>query len=74
MTVLILNEASYGNERSYNGLRLALALAKAEEDVQIFLMADSVFCALENQTTPNGFYNIGRIIKSLLRRGVKINM
>ncbi len=72
MTVLILNDAPYENERSYNGLRLALALVKAEENVQVFLMADSVTCALENQTTPNGFYNIGRMIKSLLRNEAKV--
>jgi uncharacterized protein involved in oxidation of intracellular sulfur len=74
MTVLILNDAPYGNERSYNGLRLALALVKTEETVQLCLLADSVTCALENQTTPNGFYNMGRMIKSLLRRGVKVYM
>ena len=29
-TLFILNEPAYGNERSYNGLRLALSLSKAE--------------------------------------------
>ncbi len=29
--LLILNDAPYGTERSYNGLRLALALAKVED-------------------------------------------
>lgn len=72
MTVFILNEAPYGNERSYNGLRLALALAKTEEKVQVFLMADAVFCAIENQQTPGGYYNIARMIKSLLKRGASV--
>jgi len=72
MITIILNDAPYGNKRSYNGLRLALA--RAEEDVRIFLMADAVFCALENQTTPNGYYNIARMLKSLLKRGANIHM
>jgi uncharacterized protein involved in oxidation of intracellular sulfur len=28
--LVILNEGPYGNERSYNGLRLALGLAKSD--------------------------------------------
>jgi uncharacterized protein involved in oxidation of intracellular sulfur len=72
MITIILNEAPYGNERSYNGLRLALA--KAEEKVKVFLLADAIFCALENQNTPGGYYNISRMLKSLLKRGAIIHM
>jgi len=72
MITIILNEAPYGNERSYNGLRLALA--KAEEKVKAFLLADAIFCALENQNTPGGYYNISRMLKSLLKRGAIIHM
>ena len=43
----ILNDPPYGSERSYNGLRLAVALAKQDQNntITIFLMADSVTCA-----------------------------
>jgi uncharacterized protein involved in oxidation of intracellular sulfur len=46
-TVLILNDPPYGSERSYNGLRLAGALAKQDPNgaIIIFLMADAVSCA-----------------------------
>jgi uncharacterized protein involved in oxidation of intracellular sulfur len=72
-TLLILNDAPYGNERPYNGLRLATALAKREGDeVRVFLMADSVACAKPGQTTPDGYYNIGRMIKGLVGRGVAV--
>jgi uncharacterized protein involved in oxidation of intracellular sulfur len=74
MITIILNEAPYGNERSYNGLRLALALAKAEEKVKVFLLADAIFCALENQNTPGGYYNISGMLKSLLKRGAIIHL
>lgn len=73
MVTIILNDAPYGNERSYNGLRLALSLVKNNESVRIFLMADAVLCSLKGQTTPNGFYNIERMISGLVRRGVHIS-
>lgn len=73
MITFILNDAPYGNERSYNGLRNAIAVQKKNEPVRVFLMADAVFCALNNQQTPNGYYNIGRMIKSLLKRGADVH-
>jgi sulfur relay (sulfurtransferase) complex TusBCD TusD component (DsrE family) len=40
-TLLILNEQPYGGERSYNGLRLAIALLKTQaEEVHVFLIGD----------------------------------
>jgi len=71
--LVILNDGPYGNERSYNGLRLALALAKVEGTVvRVFLMADAVACAKPGQTTPDGYYNIGRMLKGLAARGSEI--
>ncbi len=70
---IILNDGPYGTERSYNGLRLALALSKTEEKVQVFLLGDAVACVQENQKTPSGYYNIARMIKSLLRRGANVH-
>jgi uncharacterized protein involved in oxidation of intracellular sulfur len=53
--LVVLNDPAYGSERSYNGLRLANALAKRDgEEVRIFLLADAVTCALAGQHTPNG--------------------
>ena len=38
-SLFVLNDAPYGTERSYNGLRLAGALGKsAENEVHVFLM------------------------------------
>ncbi|TAJ99541.1 MAG: hypothetical protein EPO36_10765 [Chloroflexota bacterium] len=71
--LIIVNDGPYGTERSYNGLRLALALAKVEgTTVRVFLMADAVACAKPGQTTPEGYYNIGRMLKGLATRGVQI--
>ena len=73
MITIILNDAPYGTERSYNGLRIALSLSKKNETVHVFLMGDAVSCAVDNQQTPNGYYNIGRMIKSLLQKGGQVN-
>ncbi len=62
---IILNDAPYGSERSYNGLRTAIALQKEKALVNVFLIADSVYCALKDQSTPEGYYNIGRMIRGV---------
>jgi len=68
--LFILNDAPYGNERPYNGLRLALDLVKrADIRVRVFLTGDGVLCARRGQKTPDGYYNVERMIKSLARRG-----
>ena len=74
MTILIiLNEPAYGNERTYNGLRLALSLAKAEEvELRVFLMGDSVTAAKPGQKTPEGYYNLERMLKGLISKGIAL--
>ena len=69
--LIILNDPPYGTERSYNGLRLAHNLLKADEEVDltVFLMADAVACAKAGQVTPDGFYNIASMLKPVLRKG-----
>ena len=68
--LLIINDSPYGNERPYNALRLALNLAKREKvQVRVFMVGDGVNCAIANQTTPDGYYNIERMLKSVARRG-----
>lgn len=73
MITFILNDAPYGNERPYNGLRLAIALIKSGEKVRVFLTGDGVLCAQAKQKTPNGYYNIGRMIQSILKRGSQVH-
>jgi uncharacterized protein involved in oxidation of intracellular sulfur len=69
--LIILNEAPYGNERSYQGLRLASALLKMEEDLDltVYMVGDAVGCAKKGQKTPNGYYNIERMLRPVLRKG-----
>jgi uncharacterized protein involved in oxidation of intracellular sulfur len=68
--VVVVNDGPYGNERSYNGLRTAMALAKLEAArVRVFLMGDGVQCARRSQDTPQGYYNVERMMASLTRKG-----
>ena len=68
--LFIINDAPYGNERPYNGLRLALNLIKRDAlVVRVYLTGDGVFCARKGQNTPDGYYNAERMIKSLAKRG-----
>ncbi len=72
-TLFILNEPAYGNERSYNGLRLALSLCKAEgQEIRVFLIGDAVTCAKTPQKTADGYYNLERMLKSLEPKGVPV--
>ncbi len=66
--LLLLNDPPYGTERCYNGLRLALALAKSDPSIAmtVFLMADAVTCAKSAQKTPVGYYNVERMLKGVL--------
>jgi uncharacterized protein involved in oxidation of intracellular sulfur len=69
-TLFILNEAPYGNERAYNALRLAAAIASKEgQQVRLFLMADAVACAKSGQKVPEGYYNLQLMLGKVLRKG-----
>ena len=74
-TLFILNDPPYGTERSYNGLRLAGALAKREgSSVRVFLMGDAAACAKAGQQTPNGYCNLERMLKAVTQRGGQIGV
>ncbi|MCX6054759.1 MAG: DsrE family protein [Chloroflexi bacterium] len=68
--LLIINDAPYGSEKAYNALRMAMSLQKehSEVEVLIFLMADAVTCALPNQSTPQGYYSIERMLNSVISK------
>jgi uncharacterized protein involved in oxidation of intracellular sulfur len=67
-TLFILNDPPYGSERCYNALRLAHALLKSdpEAEVTVFLMADAVIAARKGQKTPDGYYNMERMLKRMV--------
>jgi uncharacterized protein involved in oxidation of intracellular sulfur len=73
--LFIVNEGPYGNERAYNAFRLAMNLQKeVGADVSISLLGDGVYNAVRAQNTPNGFYNIERMIKGVLLKKGKVKL
>lgn len=75
-TLIIINDAPYGTEKAYNALRIANQLGKDYKDaeVRIFLMADAVTCALAGQETPDGYYNIERMLKLAVAKGARVKI
>lgn len=68
--LFIINDGPYGNERPYNALRLAMNLVKREgTKIRVFLLGDGVQCAVKGQDTPQGYYNIERMLTSIVRNG-----
>jgi uncharacterized protein involved in oxidation of intracellular sulfur len=66
--LFVLNDPPYGTERAYNALRLALLKQEAQAGVTVFLMADAVTAAKAGQKTPDGYYNIERMLTRVLAR------
>lgn len=66
--LFVLNDPPYGTECCYNGLRLAHALLKNDPaaEVTVFLMADAVVAARKGQKTPDGYYNMERMLKRVV--------
>ncbi len=68
--LFILNDAPYGSERTYNGLRLAGSLSKVEGNaVRIFFIGDAASAAHKGQKVPPGFYNVETMIGNVIRHG-----
>jgi uncharacterized protein involved in oxidation of intracellular sulfur len=68
--LIILNEPPYGNERSYNGLRLAGSLVRQNDiQVKLFLIGDAVTCSKAGQKVPQGFYNVQLMLGAVARHG-----
>ena len=68
-SLFIINASPHGTERAYNALRLAHALAKKDSPTEVatvFLMVDAVLAAKGGQKTPEGFYNVERMLKQVL--------
>jgi len=76
--LIIINDTPYGTEKAYNALRIANQLGKDhdKEDLKlrIFLMADAATCALAGQDTPDGYYNIERMLKLAVAKGAEVKI
>lgn len=70
---MIINGAAYGQDATYNAVRLAASMAKREEvTLQVFLMGDGVTVAMSGQKTPDGYYKLDRILSVVSRNGGQV--
>jgi uncharacterized protein involved in oxidation of intracellular sulfur len=73
-TLIILNDAPYGSERTYNGLRLAGSLARQGTELRVFLIGDAVACAKTGQQVPSGYYNTQNMLGAAIRHGATVGV
>jgi len=72
--LFILNDAPYGSERSYKGLRLARSTANKGIEVKVFLIGDAVGCAKAGQKVAQGCYNIGDMLGTVIPRAAEVGV
>lgn len=74
--LLVLNDAPYQTERSYNALRLATSFAAdPETTVRLFLIGEGVRCGVTKQTPPADCqYNVEWLIQRFLPAGRQVRV
>lgn len=74
--VIIVNSAPYGDEKVWNALRLARALVSTSIGIKvnIFLLGDAVMAAKKGQKTPQGYYNLEKMVAELMQLGASVNV
>ena len=74
-TLIVFNRNPYdGSDITWNGLRLAEQLLNADLEVKIFLMNDSVDLARDAATPPEGYFDLGKMLKELIEKGVLVKV
>lgn len=69
--LFIVNDSSHGNQRAYNGLRLASALARKAE-VRVFLLGDGVVNGLAGLNPAHADYNPQELLRQISANGAAI--
>ncbi|MFW6279058.1 MAG: DsrE/DsrF/TusD sulfur relay family protein [Bacillota bacterium] len=70
--LFVINDAPYGTEKMFNAMRMSISLLKehqGEVKVMIFLLGDAVTAMLPDQELPPGYYNIEKMVKTILNNG-----
>ena len=73
--LIIFNSNPYdGSDVTWNGLRLAEKLLDLQVEVKIFLMNDAVDLARDICKPPEGYYDLGKMLKGLIDMKVKVGV
>ncbi|HUK53480.1 MAG TPA: DsrE family protein [Candidatus Binatia bacterium] len=69
--LFIFNDSPYGDQRAYNGLRLAAALSR-KAATRVFLLGDGVLCGLAGFTPAHADYNPQELLRASSAAGAAI--
>jgi len=73
--LIIFNRNPYdGTDITWNGLRLADQLLNKDTELRIFLMNDSVDLARDVTKSPEGYFDLGKMLKDLIVKGVPVKV
>ncbi|OGC04992.1 sulfur reduction protein DsrE [candidate division WOR-1 bacterium RIFOXYA12_FULL_43_27] len=74
-TLIVLNRNPYdGTDITWNALRLADKLLDIKNEVRIFLMNDSVDLARDVAKPPEGYFDLGQMLKDLIAKKVEVKV
>jgi len=71
---IIVNDSPYGIEKPWNAFRLCSTSASEGIKIQLFLMGDAVTSAKKGQKTPQGYYNMEKMLGTLIKKGVDVKV
>ncbi len=73
--LFVLNRNPYdGTDVTWNNLRLIEKLLDLKLEVKIFLMNDSVDLARDAANPPDGYFDLGGMLKELITKGVPVKV
>jgi len=73
--LVIFNHQPYdGSDIAWNGLRLCGQLLQAKAELRVFLMNDSVDLARDVCKPPDGYFDLGQMLKDLIAKGVTVKV
>lgn len=69
--LFIFNDSPYGSQRTFNGLRLAFAMAR-KGAIRVFLFGDGVTAGLAGLTPAHADYNPQELLSQIAQTGAEI--
>ena len=73
--LIVFNIQPYdGTDITWNGLRLCEQLLDRGMDVKVFLMNDSVDLARDAAEAPEGYFDLGQMLKELIDKKVPVKV
>ena len=69
--LFIFNDSPYGDQRAYNGLRLAASLSR-KAAIRVFLLGDGVVCGIAGLAPAHADYNPQELLRAISATGAVV--